>query len=41
MPMTAVAVRRGRFGDVELRPVRERTVDAVPEEPEAAEPPAQ
>lgn len=38
MPMSAVAVRRGRFGEFELRPVRERTVEAVPaEEPEEAE----
>lgn len=38
MPMSAVAVRRGRFGEFELRPVRERTVEAVPaEEPEDAE----
>lgn len=29
MPMSAVAVRRGRFGEVELRPVRERTVEAL------------
>ncbi len=40
MPMSAVAVRRGRFGEFELRPVRERTVEAVPEEPEEAEPTA-
>jgi hypothetical protein len=40
MPMSAVAVRRGRFGEFELRPVRERTVHAVPaEEPEEAEAP--
>jgi hypothetical protein len=32
MPMSAVAVRRGRFGEFELRPVRERTVEAVPPE---------
>lgn len=32
MPMSAVAVRRGRFGEFELRPVRERTVEAVPSE---------
>lgn len=29
MPMSAVAVRRGRFGEVELRPVRERTVEPL------------
>jgi hypothetical protein len=29
MPMSAVAVRRGRFGEFELRPVRERTVEAL------------
>ncbi|MGH3979363.1 MAG: hypothetical protein ACRDRZ_10245 [Pseudonocardiaceae bacterium] len=27
--MSAVAVRRGRFGEVELRPVREHTVKAL------------
>jgi hypothetical protein len=32
MPMSAVAVRRGRFGEFELRPVRERTVEALPVE---------
>jgi hypothetical protein len=32
MPMSAVAVRRGRFGEVELRPVREHTVEALTEE---------
>ena len=32
MPMSAVAVRRGRFGEFELRPVREHTVEALPEE---------
>jgi hypothetical protein len=30
MPMSAVAVRRGRFGEFELRPVREHAVWAVP-----------
>ena len=29
MPMSAVALRRGRFGEFELRPVREHTVEAV------------
>lgn len=29
MPMSAVTLRRGRFGDFELRPVREHTVEAV------------
>lgn len=29
MPMSAVAVRRSRFGEFELRPVRERTVEAL------------
>ncbi len=38
MPMSAVAVRRGRFGEVELRPVRERIVHAVSlEDPEETE----
>lgn len=33
LPMSAVAVRRGQFGEFELRPVREHTVDALtPEE---------
>ncbi|MDQ3150220.1 MAG: hypothetical protein M3R63_00320 [Actinomycetota bacterium] len=32
MPMSAVAVRRGRFGEFELRPVREHAVEAVPSE---------
>lgn len=37
MPMSAVAVRRGRFGEFELRPVREHAVEAVPaEEPDKA-----
>jgi hypothetical protein len=27
--MSAVAVRRGQFGEVELRPVREHTVEAL------------
>jgi hypothetical protein len=36
MPMSAVAVRRGRFGEVELRPVRERIVKAITAE-EASE----
>lgn len=30
MPMSAVTVRRGRFGEFELRPVREHIVEAVP-----------
>jgi hypothetical protein len=31
--MSAVAVRRGQFGEFELRPVREHTVEALtPEE---------
>ena len=29
MPMSAVAIRRGRFGEFELRPVREHTVQAL------------
>lgn len=29
MPMSAVAVRRGRFGEFELRPVREHAVEAL------------
>ncbi|MGH3796283.1 MAG: hypothetical protein ACRDSP_15480 [Pseudonocardiaceae bacterium] len=29
MPMSAVAVRRGQFGEFELRHVRERTVEAL------------
>lgn len=29
LPMSAVAVRRGQFGEVELRPVREHTVEAL------------
>jgi hypothetical protein len=38
LPMSAVAVRRGQFGEFELRPVREHTVEALtPEEaPEKA-----
>lgn len=32
MPMSAMAVRRGRFGEFELRPVRERTVKPLTEE---------
>lgn len=37
MPMSAVVVRRGRFGEFELRPVREHAVEAVSaEEPEKA-----
>ncbi|MGH3875230.1 MAG: hypothetical protein ACRDSR_27655 [Pseudonocardiaceae bacterium] len=33
LPMSAVAVRRGQFGEFELRPVREHTVEALtPEE---------
>ena len=31
MPMSAVAVRRGRFGEFELRPVREHAVEALQE----------
>ncbi|MDQ4009279.1 MAG: hypothetical protein M3228_00920 [Actinomycetota bacterium] len=34
LPMSAVAVRRGPFGEFELRPVREHTVEALT--PEAA-----
>jgi len=30
MPMSAVVMRRGRFGEFELRPVREHAVEAVP-----------
>jgi hypothetical protein len=29
LPMSAVAVRRGQFGEFELRPVREHTVEAL------------
>ncbi len=29
LPMSAVAVRRGQFGELELRPVREHTVEAL------------
>lgn len=29
LPMSAVAVRRGQFGDVQLRPVREHAVEAL------------
>jgi hypothetical protein len=32
LPMSAVAVRRGQFGEFELRPVREHTVEALPVE---------
>jgi hypothetical protein len=32
LPMSAVAVRRGQFGEFELRPVREHTVEALPAE---------
>jgi hypothetical protein len=32
LPMSAVAVRRGQFGEFQLRPVREHTVEAVPTE---------
>lgn len=32
MPMSAVAIRRGRFGEVELRPIRERCVEALTDE---------
>jgi hypothetical protein len=38
MPMSAVAVRRGKFGEVELRPVRERTVEALSPEETTDEP---
>lgn len=34
--MSALAVRRGRFGEFELRPVREHTVESVPHEEGAA-----
>jgi hypothetical protein len=37
MPMSAVAVRRGRFGEFELRPVREHTVEALTPEEETDE----
>jgi hypothetical protein len=37
MPMSAVAVRRGRFGEVELRHVREHTVEALTAEEPAEE----
>lgn len=37
LPMSAVAVRRGQFGEFELRPVREHTVEALTE----PEPPAE
>jgi hypothetical protein len=30
--MSAVAVRRGQFGEFELRPVREHTVEALTSE---------
>jgi hypothetical protein len=29
LPMSAVAVRRGQFGEFELRPVREHVVEAL------------
>lgn len=29
LPMSAVAVRRGQFGEFELRPVREHAVEAL------------
>jgi hypothetical protein len=32
LPMSAVAMRRGQFGEFQLRPVREHTVEAVPTE---------
>ena len=38
LPMSAVAVRRGRFGEVELRPVRERTVEPLTAEETTDEP---
>lgn len=37
LPMSAVAVRRGQFGEFELRPVREHTVEALTPEEEAPE----
>ncbi len=37
MPMSAVAIRRGRFGEVELRPVRERIVEPLTAERAADE----
>jgi hypothetical protein len=38
MPMSALAVRRGQFGEFELRPVREHTVEALTAEETTEEP---
>jgi hypothetical protein len=35
--MSAVAVRRGQFGEFELRPVREHTVEALTAEQPTSE----
>jgi hypothetical protein len=37
LPMSAVAVRRGQFGEFELRPVREHTVEALTAEQSTSE----
>jgi hypothetical protein len=37
LPMSAVAVRRGQFGEFELRPVREHTVEALTAEQPTSE----
>ena len=37
LPMSAVAVRRGQFGEFELRPVREHTVEALTAEETTSE----
>ena len=37
LPMSAVAVRRGQFGEFELRPVREHTVEALTAEKTTSE----
>jgi hypothetical protein len=37
LPMSAVAVRRGQFGEFELRPVREHTVEALTAEEPTSE----
>jgi len=37
LPMSAVAVRRNQFGECELRPVREHTVEALTAEGAATE----
>ena len=37
LPMSAVAVRRGQFGEFELRPVREHTVEALTSEEATSE----